>query len=823
MSENLSIDEIIARAEQIKAEAEKQLAAAEKSLEEKTKVVIDEVTVDANEVLKNVASISEPEEIKAYTPAKDKYREKDKTQSVKLAFGKKEKIKIYNIDSENDDDMKIAGVDDRTKPVHVDKKDETKIVNINDEQTKKLNLKKNNEEKTRPVAFSSNSKFDEENDLQEIPTIVARDRIYDGFDAIDNNSEFEEEIGVQMSFEGFDDVIETVPTIDENVAEQILEQRRQEKVGKFRLFGPDETDKELGDKSVVEDEYRDEGEKKEFLNSLLARKNSVQVKLLITLVLGIPMLLMTAFKDSAYFPTALSSNTVYFVVMLVLLIATIVVNFNVIIHGFNLKKGINFDLPISVMTLLVVVHTVLLMVDESIWIDNGVCMASAVSFGLFMSQLGKHQMLVRVIDNFEFITSDEDRYTVENIANSVDANIISRGFIDVDEPIIKTSVKTDFPTNFFEISCKNEPADKISRVLGPISLVLSLILLVVVGVLDNFNTGINVAICALAVTTPVATLFLTNNTLNDISASLDSYGSRVCGYEGAVMASDANAMVMEAADLFGKNSCDLHGIKTFNGAKVDDAIIQTAAVIIQTKSPLAHVFDDVIIGKQSILPKVEGITYEDKMGTSAWIYKRKVLVGNRDLLIHHGVNVPKESFEQRYTRKGRKALYLAVGGKIIAMFVVSYSADPDLKRGLKKLEKSGITIIVKSSDPYINEQSISSLFALPEGFIRVMNYSSARVFDKYSDLNVEKSPAYLVHNGTAKGLICAMHASGVAISTRGLIAFLTCFGCAIGFAILTLLAVVRGYSEITAVNIISFQLIWNLFVLIVSKIRRIGM
>ena len=53
--------------------------------------------------------------------------------------------------------------------------------------------------------------------------------------------------------------------------------------------------------------------------------------------------------------------------------------------------------------------------------------------------------------------------------------------------------------------------------------------------------------------------------------------------------------------------------------------------------------------------------YEDKMGTSAWIYKRKVLVGNRDLLIRHGVNVPKESYEKRYTIKNRKALYTAEG------------------------------------------------------------------------------------------------------------------------------------------------------------------
>jgi hypothetical protein len=439
---------------------------------------------------------------------------------------------------------------------------------------------------------------------------------------------------------------------------------------------------------------------------------------------------------------------------------------------------------------------------------------------MFMSQLGKRQMVLRIIDNFDFITNGDDTYTIEDITNAVDAEIISRGLIDEKEsPFIKTSVKADFPTNFLEISCKNEPADKLSKILFGIMFLLSAVLLVVVGVKDNFNTAFNVALCALSISMPMSSLFLTNSMLSDVSEGLDKYGSRVCGCNGAVMANSANAMVMEASDLFGKDSCDIHGIKTFNGAKVDDAIIQAAAVIIQTKSPLAHAFDDVIIGKQSILPKVEGVTYEDKMGTSAWIYKRKVLVGNRDLLIHHGVSVPKQSFEDKYTFKGRKALYLAVAGKVVAIFVVSYSADADLKRELKKLEKSGVTIIVKSSDPYINEKSIAKLFSLPQGYIRVMNYSAARVYDRYSGLTVEKSPSYVVHNGTSLGFVSAMCAAGVIVSTKSLISFLVSFGCAIGFAVNAMLAIIGAYNRITAVSIIVFQLIWTFFVAVVSKVR----
>ena len=210
------------------------------------------------------------------------------------------------------------------------------------------------------------------------------------------------------------------------------------------------------------------------------------------------------------------------------------------------------------------------------------------------------------------------------------------------------------------------------------------------------------------------------------------------------------------------------------------------------------------------------------MGTSAWVYQKKVLVGNRNLLINHGVSVPKISFEQKFTRRNRKALYLAVDGKIMAMFIVSYSADPNLKRELKKLEKTDITLIVKSNDPYINEESIANLFGLPRGYIKVMNRQASRVFEKYSDMQVEKSPAYVVHNGTAKGLISAMRGALTVVSTKNSVSFLTCFGCILGLVTVAGLALMQWYSQITCTAIIVCQAIWTAFTVIVSKLRKIG-
>ena len=100
-----------------------------------------------------------------------------------------------------------------------------------------------------------------------------------------------------------------------------------------------------------------------------------------------------------------------------------------------------------------------------------------------------------------------------------------------------------------------------------------------------------------------------------------------------------------------------------------------------------------------------------------------------------------------------------------------------------------------------------------------MNYSATRVYEKYSNMHVEKSPAYVVHDGTAMGFVSAMRSAEIIRSSGNLISFLTYFGSAIGFAIIALLSLLEAFQSITAVNIILFQMLWNSFIMLVIKIK----
>lgn len=808
---NLSIDEILQEAEEILAK-------------------IDRKSKETIQIIKSVDKPLEPvDNVKTFIPKKDS---KEIKERLSEADGKG---KI------TDKTAIVTKVSDKTRNVSVS--DKTAVVPLSG-KAKKSFFKHNSKDldyNTNPpqiieksATIKSKSRFDKTSDLQEIPTILAveeleRTRVMLGGEPASSEdniqlSENDYDSSAQIKMSGFDDEVDQVPTIDEDIAEQLLKQRREDKVNKFRLFAQEEIegDKKSAAKKILANDYKSRNDRTLAMEQFFKKKTTYQLQLSFTVVLGIVLLMLTMFRNSQYMPAFLSFDFGYYITVIALYAVIMLVNINIILHGFNLRHGINFDFPIAISSLLAMGHTVALLINSDLLLDGGAVYPSAVVFALFLSALGKRSMIVRIIENFEFLTDGNDKYTVEDIVNEVDAAIISRNLLS-GEPLLKYSVKTDFPTSFLEISCAYEPADKISRVLGPVMFVLNLILFAVTGIVwGNWNMSFNLLTAGIIISCPVISLFAANHSLIGVSRRLAEKNAMVCGFEGAHTTHSSNALVMEASDLFGARSCDLHGIKTFNGTKIDDAILQTAAVIIKTKSPLAHVFDYVIVGKQSILPDVDGVIYEDKMGTSAWIYQKKILVGNRDLLIRHGVSVPKEEYEKKYTRKGRKALYLAVAGKIAAMFIVSYSADDTLKRSLKKLEKSGITILLKSCDPYINEESIMDIFGLPEGFIRVMTSSNARIFEKYSDMIVEKSPSYTVHNGTAQGFISAVRGSETLVNTESLLSVLVSFGCALGFGVVALLGLVDGMSQINALNVIIFQAIWSIFVIIISKIRISG-
>lgn len=802
MKESLSIDEIIRQAEEVRQKSVRQAQSANSG------------TSNNNVQVKRVE-----------IPVRNENNNHEKSTEF-------DKTKISPPISEN-----------LEKTKHIEFKPKTQDKAVNEQKTVSRSFfsgKKNNEQvysKEPPVliersaTITTKPKHDKQSGLDEMPMIYAIDEIDNANFALtreeimakkeQQEEQRQEEEAVQIVLDGFDDETQKIDKIDEDLAEKQLIERRKDKVNKFRIFSPEDIEEAAkADKdTVVKKEYNLSNEQEVFSKKLSRSKQSSSLSVKITLVLTVLLGVLTGVKDSSYLPSLLLDDVPYIITTLVLFVAVLAVNIKIILHGFKLKNGINSDFPIALGEMVVLIHTVLLLFDSNLLIDDGLLYPFAGAFALFMATMGKYAFVTRIRSDYHFITNQKEKYTVEPIVNKVDAQIISKGLL-MGEPNLKTSIKTENSSRFLDIASSDEPADKISKYIFYIGGALSVIISVIIAIINqNWHLGVNVFVCLFLISTPCYAMFCTNNTLLSLSKQLRIRGAMVNGFEGANVTKDANAIVIEAQDLFGNDCCSVYRMKSIYENKMEDCIKKTMAVVNKTKSPLVTAFNKQVCGKDHIMPEVEDAVYEDRLGVSAWIYKKKVLVGTRDLLIHHGVPVLTEKKEREYNQKGWKVLYFAEAGELMAFFLVNYYADPQLKKMLKKLEKSGMTILVKSNDPFINDESLAELFEVPDGYIRVMNASNGRTFEKYSNMYAETSPAYIVHNGSALGLISAVGGAENLQETRKLLAVLISFGCAIGLGVISLLVFLGGFEQLGAIKVVVFQLVWCIFVTLLAKLK----
>ena len=152
---------------------------------------------------------------------------------------------------------------------------------------------------------------------------------------------------------------------------------------------------------------------------------------------------------------------------------------------------------------------------------------------------------------------------------------------------------------------------------------------------------------------------------------------------------------------------------------------------------------------------MENIVYEDGMGLSAWVNKKRVLIGNRALMQHYGVDTPSKDFEAKYCRDHRDILYLANSGELSAMFVLGYSINEEAAEMLRNLIDQNITIAVSVNDPNVTAEKICRLYEFPMEDIRIVPAQTQEALVMYCQPR-ERARAEAAHIGAAPSMVHAV-------------------------------------------------------------------
>lgn len=385
----------------------------------------------------------------------------------------------------------------------------------------------------------------------------------------------------------------------------------------------------------------------------------------------------------------------------------------------------------------------------------------AAVFGVVIEKLADKLRAERTLGNFEVCAYkyEHNMYAVHPIENESEIFELGKGLLMGNAELLYSS-KVGFTTGFLKNSAADSSDRRLVRLLLPCSAAASVICAVAVGII---NKSAMAAISAFAgtfcVTSPLFVSIIPALIERVNGRRLNPEGTMIVSLDSAEKTAAANAVVMDSADIFDRSRCTMHGMKNYENIRIDDVLLYAAALVIKSGGPLRESFEQVIDGRQDLLPPVRELTYEDKLGIAARIHNQKVLFGNRNLLVHHNIQMPDKAIEEKYSHDGRKVIYLAVAESIAAMFVVSYAVDRNLGKYFKALEENGIQVLVRTNDVNVTEELIADSFGLPQETFKVLSAVAGKLFKRRRDAVCDKLPASIVHDGTAYSMLRSVAAS----------------------------------------------------------------
>lgn len=584
------------------------------------------------------------------------------------------------------------------------------------------------------------------------------------------------------------------------------------------IFSKDESDdndtvKEENSKPV--EDYTGEEDEKSILYELNHNIRKLFMRSLLSGIIAVVVVVLTIV--TRIFPSAICSAVpfapaAYAILLFILMAASLVLNRVAMLSGLSPLVHIkgNSDTAVAVAGaagMVQIIVSFFCLGDLNGFHVNYYTVIPMLAF--FANNVGKLYMVLRVKDNFKFVSSKGQKYASKIYNNESVAMQMMSGTA-ADRPIIAYQHKTEFPSNFLKISYAPDPSEDLASKLAPITTIASIIIAVMYGVVKlSFADALNAFALITAVSVPVATLLSVNAPVRKLCKTLLSYGSMLSGYPSVKQFCDSTAIMIDANELFPAESISLEGIKTFEDYSIDESLLCGIAILKEAQNPIANAFDSVVAETEETLPEVESVLYEDEIGLVGWIKSERILVGSRTLMEKYSVEVPNMEYEEKYTSQGRQVTYLSRAGRLVAMFVTRYTPDAQLKAEMQRAETNGISFLIRTTDYNVTNDLVAKLYDLFYRSIKVLPTGLGNVLKEAEDTVEETSRSYLITNGKAASLARAVTGCVKIKHNISLSIIIQLIAVIFGLLVASTLSLYAGVQVMGSLEVLIYALFWG--------------
>ena len=463
-------------------------------------------------------------------------------------------------------------------------------------------------------------------------------------------------------------------------------------------------------------------------------------------------------------PAALADPTVYPAVVLVLLLAACAANWQAFVSGFKgLVKGPTPD-SLSVLPALGAAVQCIAMLATGGYPGELPMLAGPAALVLCLNAVGRRLNAAAASDNFTLVSAKVDHAVAYRLKDAGALRAVSQGLAET-HPSVLVSRPTQIFRSFLTKSAARGTSDKNQQqfawILGGCGLAAFLFTVIRTKDPATAATAMAGVFCLAA---PLAGTLLSALPARMMQRSAAQVGAVVPGWSDIRQLGRINVIQVTSRDLFPTGCVTLAGIKPV---------------------------------------KPEHI----------------VLVGNRALMQDFGIKIPSLEYEQHHTVNQRRVIYLAVSGKLFAMFQVAYQRDPDTAAVLETLNRAGLSLVVDCDDFNCDVALLETAYSLPAGSVKVLNSAEHQAMAP-AVAWLPESEGNMLHLGSFASFVGGLEAAaGAAEGERKSAIVLTVsvlLSCAVG----VLLTLTGGLVTLPLVGIVLYQAAWCVLALIFPLLQR---
>lgn len=620
-----------------------------------------------------------------------------------------------------------------------------------------------------------------------------------------------------------------------------LHERRKKKIKDFVLVGDEEDSEEFPNGESEDEDEEDAGitdfesfdDAPSIAEDIVQLKASLTIRLVILLITSVCSVYIALANDLGLPMFELinknSQPTAYLFICITLGLLSAFASYTMISCGISKLFSLQADCDtVSALAVISSLLTAAASLAYPPFIKEGIThiYISAAIVSLLVNTIGKLLIVNRTARNFKYVSGDFERYALFTVQNEERANLFTRGTLN-DFPVLASMRKTEFISDFLKSSYAPDATDSYCRIAVPAMLGGSLLCGILAGVLSASQYGANAIFSGLSVFSGTIALCASLAVILVVSFPMDKASKKYIESSGVMLSydsveefADTNSVLLDVEQLFPHGMVNLTAIKIFSDTKIDDAIVEAASLTNHAGSILKTMFYDIIVGKTEMLNPVESYIYEDSMGLCGWINNRRVLLGNRELMLNHSISgLPTPERELEYTVNGRQAIYLSIAGELSAMFVVEIRASLEIRHWLRELQKNGVYLILRSVDSIISINKLSEMFGISPEYLKIMPFRLQKEFEEETTYTTRQT-ASLACSGRFPAFASLIVGAKRLRKSVSMGLLLQSAGAVLGLALSVILTAMSCFGQCTPTLVLLYNLFWSGLTFLLQAIRR---